>query len=138
MIWLCITSLFAITPVTSYQHIESSRIRVFPAENQSIAGVFTVSGLDDFSRSQYSFNASDARKLCSSLGVNIASKAQVQEALTRGLETCRRRSRALSFDVKQQQEYIQTEEWTCVKSIKETKETALEDERIEVDDDNAS
>lgn len=54
------------------------------------------------------------------------------------LSVKRRRSRALSFDVKQQQEYIQTEEWTCVKNIKETKETALEDERIEVDDDNAS
>lgn len=62
---------------------------VFPAENQSIAGVFKVSGLNGLNQSQYTFNASDARKLCSSLGVNIASKAQVQEALTRGLETCR-------------------------------------------------
>ncbi|XP_034385551.1 lymphatic vessel endothelial hyaluronic acid receptor 1a [Cyclopterus lumpus] len=274
MIWLCITSLLSITPVISDQNIETSRIRVFPAENQSIAGVFQVSGLNGLNQSQYTFNASDARRLCSSLGVNIASKAQVREALTRGLETCRfgwidehfaviprikalsncgqnrkglvtwrapvtrkfdvfcfnesdaatqlkdattesllnrrdyskaasptrtthvsssssrpsssstsktidseaqparfvgraqssagvkailitsmcallltaiillayvkmRRSRALSSDVKQQQEHIQTEEWICVKDIKETNETALEDERIEVDDDNA-
>uniref|UniRef100_A0A8C3G1W5 Link domain-containing protein n=1 Tax=Cyclopterus lumpus TaxID=8103 RepID=A0A8C3G1W5_CYCLU len=86
MIWLCITSLLSITPVISDQNIETSRIR---AENQSIAGVFQVSGLNGLNQSQYTFNASDARRLCSSLGVNIASKAQVREALTRGLETCR-------------------------------------------------
>lgn len=62
---------------------------VFPAENQSIAGVFQVSYLNDLSLPQYAFNASEARRLCLSLGVNIASKAQVKEALTRGLETCR-------------------------------------------------
>lgn len=41
------------------------------------------------SQPQYAFNASEARRLCSSLGVKMASKAQVQEALTRGFETCR-------------------------------------------------
>lgn len=37
----------------------------------------------------YALNASEARSLCLSLGVNIASTSQVQKALTRGLETCR-------------------------------------------------
>lgn len=62
---------------------------VFPAENQTIAGVFLVSYLSDLSLPQYAFNASEARWLCLSLGVTIASKAQVQEALTRGFEICR-------------------------------------------------
>ncbi|XP_070766418.1 lymphatic vessel endothelial hyaluronic acid receptor 1a [Enoplosus armatus] len=272
MIWLCITSVLSITLVISDQNVDTSHIRVFPAVNQSIAGVFQVSYLNDLHQPQYAFNASEARRLCLSLGVNIASKAQVQEALTRGLETCRfgwidehfaviprskalsncgrnqtglvtwrasvtqkfdvfcfnesdaatqlkdttdstdyspskaadstqtmqsrspsslppsssstpktidseaeparfvgsaqgsaggkailitstcallliaiivlayikmRRSRILSSDVKQQQEDIQTEEWTCVRKIKENKEAAQEDERIEVGD-NAS
>lgn len=57
--------------------------------NQSIAGVFQVSALNRLNQPQYAFNASVARSLCSSLGVDIASKAQVKNALTRGLETCR-------------------------------------------------
>ncbi|XP_031180146.1 lymphatic vessel endothelial hyaluronic acid receptor 1a isoform X1 [Sander lucioperca] len=89
MIWLCISSVLSITPVISDQYIETSHIRVFPAANQSIAGVFQVSDLNDLNQPQYGFNASEARRLCSALGVNIASKAQVQDALTRGLETCR-------------------------------------------------
>ncbi|KAM8895002.1 lymphatic vessel endothelial hyaluronic acid receptor 1a [Spinachia spinachia] len=266
MIWLCITALLSFTQVTSDQNIDTSRIRVFPAENQSIAGVFQVSRLNDRNQPEYSFNASEARWLCSSLGVKIASKAQLQEALTRGLETCRygwidehyaviprinalincgqnqkglvpwralvtkefdvfcfnesdaatqlkdattdsplnrsdysrqtqfpsktsnptwgppstlaspltpktihseaqpagvkailitlafaflltaiiifaymkmRSSCVLSSDMKQQQENIQTEEWTCVKDIKETKTAAQKDEKIEVED-NAS
>ncbi|XP_070699272.1 lymphatic vessel endothelial hyaluronic acid receptor 1a [Pempheris klunzingeri] len=87
-IWLCITSLLMINPVICDQSIDTTHIRVFPA-NQSIAGVFQVSHLNHLNQPQYAFNASEARMLCSSLGVNIASKAQVQEALTRGLETCR-------------------------------------------------
>ncbi|XP_032376663.1 lymphatic vessel endothelial hyaluronic acid receptor 1a isoform X2 [Etheostoma spectabile] len=89
MIWLCISFVLSITSVISDQYIETSHIKVFPAVNQSIAGVFQVSDLNDLNQPQYGFNASEARRLCSSLGVNIASKAQVQEALTRGLETCR-------------------------------------------------
>ncbi|XP_054465533.1 lymphatic vessel endothelial hyaluronic acid receptor 1a [Anoplopoma fimbria] len=89
MIWLCIASLLSISLVTSDQNIDRSRIRVFPAANKSIAGVFLVSSFNKLNQPQYTFNASEARSLCSSLGVNIASKAQVQEALTRGLETCR-------------------------------------------------
>lgn len=50
------------------------------------------------------------------------------------LSAKRRRNRSLSTDIKQQEEYIQTEEWTCVKIIKETKIAADEDERIDVDD----
>lgn len=37
--------------------------------------------------------------------------------------------------MKQQQEYIQTEEWTCVKTTEEQSDQEVqEDERIEVDD----
>ncbi len=53
------------------------------------------------------------------------------------LSVKRRRSRILSLDKKQQQEHIQTEEWTCVKSVKTTNTTAKEEERIEVDDDSS-
>ncbi|KAE8297024.1 CD44 antigen Extracellular matrix receptor III [Larimichthys crocea] len=278
MIWLCIT-LVSITQIICDQNIDTSHIRVFPAVHKSIAGVFQVTYTDDFNQPQYAFNASEARTLCWSLGVNIASKAQVKDALSRGLETCRfgwidehfgviprrkalsncgqnqtglvtwrapvtqkfdvfcfnesdaatqlkdtttdsplhsgdysgqtqfppkevnstlkmhstssssllpsssstpntldneveparfvggvqgsagatailitsicallliavialvyikmRRNRSLSTDIKQQEEYIQTEEWTCVKIIKETKIAADEDERIDVDD----
>lgn len=45
-----------------------------------------------------------------------------------------RRNCILSVDMKPQEEFIQTEEWTSVKSISETKTDAQEDERIEVDD----
>ncbi|XP_022621059.1 lymphatic vessel endothelial hyaluronic acid receptor 1 [Seriola dumerili] len=89
MIWLCITSVLSITSVISGQVFDTSHIRVFPAVNQSIAGIFQVSSINDLNQPQYAFNASEARRLCSFLGVNIASKAQVQDALTRGLETCR-------------------------------------------------
>lgn len=89
MIWLCITSVLSITLVISNQCINASRITVFPAASQSIAGVFQVSFLNNLNQPEYAFNVSEARRLCLSLGVNIASKAQVQEALTRGLETCR-------------------------------------------------
>ncbi|XP_073321234.1 lymphatic vessel endothelial hyaluronic acid receptor 1a [Pagrus major] len=279
MIWLCIISVLSITLVICDKDIDTSHIRVFPAANKSIAGVFQVTYLNNLNQPQYAFNASEARRLCLSLGVNIASKAQVKEALTRGFETCRfgwidehfaviprrkaisncgqnqtglvtwrasvknkfdvfcfnesdaatqlkdtttasplssrdssrqtqshseaanstrnlhstsssshlpsssstpetmeneaeparftgsaqassggkailitsacallliaiiviayikiRGSRALSVDMKPQEEFIQTEEWTCVKSINETKTDAQEDERIQVDD----
>lgn len=62
---------------------------VFPAKDQTIAGVFQVSYLNEQNLPEYAFNASEARSLCSSLGLVIASKAQVSEALARGLETCR-------------------------------------------------
>uniref|UniRef100_A0A665UQI4 Link domain-containing protein n=1 Tax=Echeneis naucrates TaxID=173247 RepID=A0A665UQI4_ECHNA len=55
----------------------------------NIAGIFQASSLNAQNQLEYFFNASEARTLCLTLGVNIASKAQVQEALRRGLETCR-------------------------------------------------
>uniref|UniRef100_A0A8C6SSN9 Link domain-containing protein n=1 Tax=Neogobius melanostomus TaxID=47308 RepID=A0A8C6SSN9_9GOBI len=68
---------------------DTTQIRVFPAVNRSIAGVFQVSFVNYLNQANYNFNASEARSLCLSLGVNIASISQVQKALTRGLETCR-------------------------------------------------
>uniref|UniRef100_A0A3B3VVZ5 Link domain-containing protein n=1 Tax=Poecilia latipinna TaxID=48699 RepID=A0A3B3VVZ5_9TELE len=55
----------------------------------STAGVTQVSYQNNQNQLQYAFNASEARKICQSLGLSIASKAQVKEALSRGLETCR-------------------------------------------------
>ncbi|KAF7667249.1 hypothetical protein LDENG_00071200 [Lucifuga dentata] len=88
MIWFCITSLL-ISPVISDLSINTSKIRVFPAENRSIAGVLQVTYVNDLNQPKYAFNASEARELCESLRLKIASKAQVQEALSKGLETCR-------------------------------------------------
>uniref|UniRef100_A0A1A7WUE1 Lymphatic vessel endothelial hyaluronan receptor 1 n=2 Tax=Iconisemion striatum TaxID=60296 RepID=A0A1A7WUE1_9TELE len=87
IIWLCITSVLCFTSVFSDQ--STRRIRVFPAGNQSIAGVFQVSHVDSRDQLQYAFSASEARRFCRSLGLSIASKAQVEAALRRGLETCR-------------------------------------------------
>lgn len=36
--------------------------------------------------------------------------------------------------MKQQQDYMETGEWTCEKNIKETKKAAQEDEKIEMGD----
>lgn len=88
-IWLCITSLLAVTLVFSDGKIGRHRIVVFPGENQSIAGVFLVSHLNSNNNFVYAFNASEARRVCIELGVHMASKDQVERALTRGLETCR-------------------------------------------------
>ncbi|XP_062241086.1 lymphatic vessel endothelial hyaluronic acid receptor 1a [Platichthys flesus] len=89
MIWLCLTAVLCFTSVIYGQSIDTSHIRVFPAMNQSIAGVFQVSSLNQLNQPQYAFSASEARSLCSSLGADMASKAQVKNALNRGLETCR-------------------------------------------------
>ncbi|XP_014852674.1 PREDICTED: lymphatic vessel endothelial hyaluronic acid receptor 1 isoform X2 [Poecilia mexicana] len=87
IIWVCISSLLAFSSVFSDQN--TSNIKVFPAANQSTAGVTQVSYQNNQNQLQYAFNASEARKICQSLGLSIASKAQVEEALSRGLETCR-------------------------------------------------
>lgn len=62
---------------------------VFPAGNQSVAGVIQVSFLNDRNQVEYAYDALAARSLCASLELKIASKAQVEKALSRGLETCR-------------------------------------------------
>uniref|UniRef100_A0AAY4C5R6 Link domain-containing protein n=1 Tax=Denticeps clupeoides TaxID=299321 RepID=A0AAY4C5R6_9TELE len=62
---------------------------VFPTTG-TISGVFVVSRTAPNSKQQvYSFNASAARDVCQDLGASIATKAQVAQALTQGLETCR-------------------------------------------------
>lgn len=48
-----------------------------------------------------------------------------------------RRSCSHSSDMEKQQESVTTEDWMCVKTVKETEADVQEDERIEVDD-NAS
>ncbi|XP_034046744.1 lymphatic vessel endothelial hyaluronic acid receptor 1a [Thalassophryne amazonica] len=89
MIWFCIMVVLSTGPVMCDGSIDTSRVRVFPAANRSIAGVFMVSHINDVQQLQYAFDTSEAREICQSLGVNIASKSHVQQALTRGLETCR-------------------------------------------------
>lgn len=69
--------------------LHTPNLRAFPAFNQSIAGVFQVSFVNNLNQAVYAFNVSEARTCCLSLGVSIASVSQVQKALTRGLETCR-------------------------------------------------
>ncbi|KAM6943590.1 lymphatic vessel endothelial hyaluronic acid receptor 1a [Xenentodon cancila] len=87
IVWLCITSV--LSAISAFSHQNISNIRVFPALNQSIAGVIQVSYLNDQNQLRYAFNVSEARRLCQSLGLNIASRAEVEDALRRGLETCR-------------------------------------------------
>uniref|UniRef100_A0A3Q3GQ48 Lymphatic vessel endothelial hyaluronan receptor 1 n=1 Tax=Labrus bergylta TaxID=56723 RepID=A0A3Q3GQ48_9LABR len=89
MLCLCITLLMSIASVTSDQNINTSHIRVFPGTNQSVAGVFQVSFINQHNKPEYVYNASEARQLCSSLGVKLASKSEVRTALSRGFETCR-------------------------------------------------
>ncbi|XP_072321428.1 lymphatic vessel endothelial hyaluronic acid receptor 1a [Eucyclogobius newberryi] len=69
--------------------LDTTKLRVFPAADRTIAGVFQVSSVNDWNQAYYAFNASEARDLCESLGVNIASISQIEKALSRGLETCR-------------------------------------------------
>uniref|UniRef100_A0A667ZIT4 Lymphatic vessel endothelial hyaluronic receptor 1a n=2 Tax=Myripristis murdjan TaxID=586833 RepID=A0A667ZIT4_9TELE len=83
------TQLFLISFVISDQKIDSRQLRAFPAAKHSIAGVSQVTYINHLKGPEYAFNASEARELCSSLGVHMASKAQVQKAMRLGLETCR-------------------------------------------------
>uniref|UniRef100_A0A3Q2XB15 Link domain-containing protein n=1 Tax=Hippocampus comes TaxID=109280 RepID=A0A3Q2XB15_HIPCM len=62
-------------------------LTVFPAK--SIAGVIQLSFLNDQNQPEYGFNVTEARDICTNLGLNLASKDQVTEALNRGFETCR-------------------------------------------------
>ncbi|XP_005724401.1 lymphatic vessel endothelial hyaluronic acid receptor 1a [Pundamilia nyererei] len=89
IIWLCLPAALLVTSALSVQMTDIRNLRVSPGFNQSIAGVMLVTSLNELNQPEYAFNASEARRLCWSLGLNIASKAQVQKALSRGLETCR-------------------------------------------------
>ncbi|KAM7424174.1 hypothetical protein PAMA_000492 [Pampus argenteus] len=80
-----IMSVLSITAVISGQNITLSHIKV----HSSVAGVFHVNYINDLNQPIYAFNASEARALCWTFRANMASKAQVQKALMRGLETCR-------------------------------------------------
>ncbi|XP_017295661.1 lymphatic vessel endothelial hyaluronic acid receptor 1a [Kryptolebias marmoratus] len=87
IIWLFVTSVLSFA--SAFSELNLNQIRVFPAGNKSIAGVIQVSYLNSHNQVEYAFRASEARSLCLSLGQEIASKAQVERALSRGLETCR-------------------------------------------------
>ncbi|XP_077448619.1 lymphatic vessel endothelial hyaluronic acid receptor 1a [Stigmatopora argus] len=85
-VFLCVTVALSIAAVFS-QEIVTLRLQVFPAK--SIAGVNQLSLLNEQNKTEYGFNITEARDLCTKLGLNLASKDQVTEALNRGLETCR-------------------------------------------------
>ncbi|TSK38518.1 Lymphatic vessel endothelial hyaluronic acid receptor 1 [Bagarius yarrelli] len=64
--------------------LDLNQIQVYP-ENGGTSGVFIVR----LRNQPYSFNATTAVGVCTSLGVNIASRAQVETAQRNGLQTCR-------------------------------------------------
>ncbi|XP_053478927.1 lymphatic vessel endothelial hyaluronic receptor 1b, partial [Ictalurus furcatus] len=64
--------------------LDLSQIQVYP-ENGGISEVFIAQLKDQ----PYSFNAITAIDVCRSLGVSIATRAQVETAQTNGLQTCR-------------------------------------------------
>ncbi|XP_076012424.1 lymphatic vessel endothelial hyaluronic acid receptor 1a [Genypterus blacodes] len=86
---LCITALLLFAAAISDPNMDTIQFRVFPAANRSVAGVQQVTFVNYLNQPTYAFNASEARELCEALRLKIASKAQVQEALSKGLETCR-------------------------------------------------
>ncbi|XP_077374550.1 lymphatic vessel endothelial hyaluronic acid receptor 1a [Festucalex cinctus] len=84
-LFLCVAVALSITAGFS-QNI-TIHLQVFPAK--SIAGVVQLSRMNDQNQPEYGFNVTEARDLCTNLGLNLATKDQVAEALKRGLETCR-------------------------------------------------
>ncbi|KAL1007218.1 hypothetical protein UPYG_G00083600 [Umbra pygmaea] len=83
-VWI-LSLLLPLKLAFSGQH-DPSKIHAFPDE---IAGVFQVSYKNHLNQFIYAYNASEARDACLSLGVTLASNAQVEEAQKQGLETCR-------------------------------------------------
>ncbi|XP_062381264.1 lymphatic vessel endothelial hyaluronic acid receptor 1a [Sardina pilchardus] len=80
MIRVCLLLLLLLLPASSalVHHL----IRLPDAA--SVWGVFEVSQVP-----HYSFNASVARDVCQQMGVTMATKDQVEQALHHGLQTCR-------------------------------------------------
>ncbi|XP_023851173.1 lymphatic vessel endothelial hyaluronic acid receptor 1-like [Salvelinus sp. IW2-2015] len=85
-VWI-LSLLLPLTLSFSGLHVDPSKINAFP--ERQIAGVFLVSYTNNLNQFAYAFNASEAREVCWSLGVTMASNSQVEEAQRLGLETCR-------------------------------------------------
>ncbi|KAK6294595.1 hypothetical protein J4Q44_G00354250 [Coregonus suidteri] len=85
-VWI-LSLLLPLTLAFSGLHVDPSKIHAFP--DSQIAGVFLVSYTNALNQLTYAFNASEAREVCWSLGVTMASNSQVEEAQRLGLETCR-------------------------------------------------
>ncbi|KAL6479015.1 hypothetical protein MHYP_G00124480 [Metynnis hypsauchen] len=64
--------------------LDHSQIQVYP-ETGGISGVFMAM----LNNKKYSFNATAASEVCTSLGVRIATRAEVEMAQSKGLQTCR-------------------------------------------------
>ncbi|KAL7878701.1 hypothetical protein AOLI_G00096750 [Acnodon oligacanthus] len=64
--------------------LDHSQIQVYP-ETGGISGVFMAM----LKNKKYSFNATAAAEVCTSLGVRIATRAEVEMAQSKGLQTCR-------------------------------------------------
>ncbi|KAL7871169.1 hypothetical protein SRHO_G00086660 [Serrasalmus rhombeus] len=64
--------------------LDHSQIQVYP-ETGGVSGVFMAM----LKNKKYSFNATAAAEVCTSLGVRIATRAEVEMAQSKGLQTCR-------------------------------------------------
>uniref|UniRef100_A0A3P8YJ08 Link domain-containing protein n=2 Tax=Esox lucius TaxID=8010 RepID=A0A3P8YJ08_ESOLU len=85
-VWI-LSLLLNLSLAFSKLHVDPSKFHAFPKDH--IAGVFQVHYKNQINQLTYAFNASEARDVCSFLGVTLASIAQVEEAQKQGLETCR-------------------------------------------------
>ncbi|KAF4091638.1 hypothetical protein AMELA_G00039150 [Ameiurus melas] len=81
---VCSALCFLLSLVLYTTSLDLSQIQVYP-ENGGISEVFIA----QFKDQPYSFNAITALDVCRSLGVSIATRAQVETAQINGLQTCR-------------------------------------------------
>ncbi|XP_058244178.1 lymphatic vessel endothelial hyaluronic receptor 1b isoform X2 [Hemibagrus wyckioides] len=81
---ICSTFCFFLSLVFCTSSLDLSQIQVHP-NYAGISNVFIV----QYKKQSYRFNATTAVDVCKSLGVSIATRAQVETAQRNGLQTCR-------------------------------------------------
>ncbi|MBN3322430.1 LYVE1 protein, partial [Atractosteus spatula] len=79
---LCLISCLSLT-------LAMSALLQNPITKDGVQMTPSILGVYLYSVGQYSFNVTEARSACESLGVTIATKSQVSKAQQNGLETCR-------------------------------------------------
>ncbi|XP_015193916.1 lymphatic vessel endothelial hyaluronic acid receptor 1 [Lepisosteus oculatus] len=79
---LCLISCLSLT-------LAMSALPQNPITKDGVQMTPSILGVYLYSVGQYSFNVTEARSACESLGVTIATKSQVSKARQNGLETCR-------------------------------------------------
>uniref|UniRef100_A0A0E9X4X3 Link domain-containing protein n=1 Tax=Anguilla anguilla TaxID=7936 RepID=A0A0E9X4X3_ANGAN len=83
---ICFMSCLFLSLAVVVLPLKYSKIRV---HTMPVLGVFEVAFMPVPNTMSYGFNASQAREVCESLNVAIASKKQVEKAHRSGLQTCR-------------------------------------------------